>query len=364
MNTETSTRLVIVGGGYVGWEVAHALDTHADVTLIEPREAFVHVPAMIRALLQPELLERAILPYDRLLTRGRVLRARVASVEADGVTLTSGERLYADYIVVATGSCYAAPFKPQDDTVESLRAASRTTREKLLSAQHIAIVGAGAVGVELAGEISHALPDKKVTLISSESRLFPLYPEKLGAQLLQKLSAQGVEVIFNQRVNNLVTTSEAYSGQLALADGLSMKADLIFPVVGARGDSSLLKKLPDAMEGTLGRVKTDHWMRPSSYPNVFAAGDVAEMGDGMTIVATTRQIPWLVKTLKHLLVGRKLTQIKPYKPWNLAPILVPLGPNIGNCYLPFGVVGDFVTSRFKGRELFIPKYRKAFRRHW
>ena len=106
---------------------------------------------------------------------------------------------------------------------------------------------------------------------------------------------------------------------------------------------------------------TDPWMRPSSYANVFAAGDAAEMGDGMTIVATTRQIPWLVKTLKMLIAGKVIDQIKPYKPWKLAPILLPLGPESGSSYLPFGVVGDFVTSRFKGKKLFIPKYRKAFR---
>jgi len=81
----------------------------------------------------------------------------------------------------------------------------------------------------------------------------------------------------------------------------------------------------------------------------------------MTIVATTRQIPWLVKTLKTLIAGKPIERINPYRPWKLAPILLPLGPSIGSSYLPFGVVGNFVTSRIKGKKLFIPKYRKAFR---
>jgi NADH dehydrogenase FAD-containing subunit len=191
-NASRSRRVVVAGGGYVGWEIARDLDVCADVTLIEQREAFVHAPAMIRALLQPQLLERAIIPYNTLLQRGRVLRARVRSVEADGVTLDSGERVPADYIVIATGSRYAAPFKPQDGSVESLRAASRETRARLLDAGRIAIVGAGAVGTELAGEIAHALPDKHISLISSETRLFPMYPPKLGAQLQRKLETKGV----------------------------------------------------------------------------------------------------------------------------------------------------------------------------
>lgn len=363
-STGAARRIVIVGGGYVGWEVARDLDAHAEVTLIEQREAFVHVPAMIRALLQPALLDQAIIPYDTLLPRGRVRRARVTKLDAGGVTLDGGEYLPADYMVIATGSSYAVPFKPQGSSVESLKASSREAREQLLAAKRVAIVGAGAVGTELAGEIAHALPDKKVSLITSESRLFPMYPQKLGTQLQKKLSAKGVEVILNQRVSNLASTSAPYAGKLALADGRVLEADLIFPVIGARGDAGLLNALPGSVEGTLGRIKTDGWMRPAaaSCPNVFAAGDVAEMGDGMTIVATTRQIPWLVKALKALMAGKAIEQLSPYKPWKLAPLLLPLGPEIGNSYLPFGVVGDFVTSRFKGRELFVPKYRKGFRR--
>jgi len=360
-NSARKSRIVVVCGGYVGWEVARDLDVYADVTLIEQREAFVHVSAMIRALVQPSLLEHAIFPYDSLLSNGRVLRARVASVEADGVTLESGERIPADYIVVATGSKYATPFKPQGSSVDELRASMRQIHDRLRAAHNIAIVGAGAVGTELAGEILNVFPEKKITLITAEPRLFPMYPEELGTQLHRKLSAKGVEVLFNQRVGNLASTSEPYAGKLDLLNGRAIDFDLVFPVIGAKGDSALLKNLPGARAGSLGRIMTDHWMRPSSYANVFAAGDVAEMGDGMTIVATTRQIPWLVKTLRSLIAGKSIERIKPYQAWKLAPILLPLGPATGNSYLPFGVVGDFVTSQFKGKKLFIPKYRKAFR---
>ena len=33
-STGAARRIVIVGGGYVGWEVARDLDAHAEVTLI------------------------------------------------------------------------------------------------------------------------------------------------------------------------------------------------------------------------------------------------------------------------------------------------------------------------------------------
>ncbi|MEO0766748.1 MAG: N-acyl homoserine lactone synthase, partial [Pseudomonadota bacterium] len=48
----------------------------------------------------------------------------------------------------------------------------------------------------------------------------------------------------------------------------------------------------------------------------------------------------------------------PYKPWGKAPILVPLGPNRGSSFLMIATLGDWVTRRMKGRDLFITKYRK------
>ena len=77
------------------------------------------------------------------------------------------------------------------------------------------------------------------------------------------------------------------------------------------------------------RVKTDPWLRPSDLPNVFAAGDVAEAGDAMTIVAVSRQTPWLEKMLTSLINGKKVEVMAKYKPWGKAPFLVPLGPQKG-----------------------------------
>ena len=49
--TEKSTRptVVVIGGGYGGVNVAKALDEVADVTLVEPKDAFFHnVAALTR----------------------------------------------------------------------------------------------------------------------------------------------------------------------------------------------------------------------------------------------------------------------------------------------------------------------------
>lgn len=357
-----SKRIVIVGGGYVGSELAKSLDDKADVTLIEQRSHFVHAAAMIRAVVDPAILDRALIAYDALLKKGRVMQARATVVDGEGVTLADGTRVDADYVVVATGSDYAAPFKASGADIEGLRAANADAHARLKAAQSVAIVGAGAVGTELAGEIAHAMPDKIVTLISSEPALFAQKGKRLGPALHRKLEAAGVNVVFGARAENLIETTAPYSGVLELSDGSTLSADLIFPVIGARAASDLLAALPGAQTGHANRIKTDRWMRPSTLPNVFAAGDAAEAGDDMTIVATTRQLPWLKKTFDALLDGRKLEDLKPYAPWRKAPIVVPLGPRKGNSFLGAFTVGNFATSAIKGRDLFLTGRNKQFGR--
>lgn len=351
-------RIAIVGGGYVGAELAKALQGVADVTLIEPQSHFVHTPAMIRAVVVPELLDKALIPYDKLLDRGTLVRARAESVDQDGVTLEGGDRIDADYVVVATGSDNAVPFKGNGQGIDALRANNAAVHETLRAAKTVAIVGAGAVGTELAGEIAHFMPEKKVTLISSDDTLFPTMPDALGVALRSKLTAANVTMVLGAKVENLESLSEPYAGTLQLDTGDTVEADLVFPVIGSRAVSSLLQSLPGAELSSANRIKTDGWMRPSSLPNVFAAGDVADNGDGMTIVGISRQLPWLTKMLTAAVSGKSVEDSKPYTPWKKSPILVPLGPVKGASFLGLFTAGDFMTRLIKGKGLFLKKTHK------
>ncbi|UWP99886.1 NAD(P)/FAD-dependent oxidoreductase [Aliiroseovarius crassostreae] len=357
-----SKRVVIIGGGFIGFELARALDRLADVTLIEAQTHFVHAPAMLRAVVNPDLLDRALIPYDKLLKRGRVIRARATQVLPDGVRLEGGETVPADFIVVATGAKNAAPFRPQSHDILEFRKELDRVHAQLLDARSVLIVGAGAVGVELAGEISHAFPDKMLTLISGATRLFPEFPQSLGKTITRKLRAAGVEIQFGQRATDLENRTIPYAGKVQLADGQELEADLVFPALGAEAKSDLLTSLPGVKIASCNRVKVDVWMRPSCYPNVFAAGDVADIGDAMTVVATTRQLPWLIKTFRAIVRGKTVEELRPYTPWARPPILLPLGPKHGASYLSYLTVGDIPTSLIKGRDLFLTKFNKAMGR--
>ncbi|MEM9968012.1 MAG: FAD-dependent oxidoreductase [Pseudomonadota bacterium] len=353
-------RLVIIGGGYIGVELAKSLEGEMEVTLVEPRGAFVHAPAMIRALVDVKVQEKSIIPYDKLLKNGRLIRSRAIDVKENAVTLENGETLDADSVVIATGASNGGIFKPADESIDAFIAAKATARDQIEAAQRIIIVGAGAVGTELAGEIAHAHPDKQLTLISTQKTLFPEFPAALGGKLSAKLRDMGVDLVLGQRVSDLQSSVAPYPGGATLTDGTRLEADLIIPAIGSKPATALLDHLPGVQKSPDGRVKVDPFLRPSSLPNVFAAGDVVDAGDAMTIVAASRQHPWLAKMLKKRASGTPLEKQKPYSPWGSPPILVPLGPKRGNSYLMVATFGDWVTKQMKGSDLFITKYRKIF----
>lgn len=358
-------KVVIIGGGYAGTDLAKSLDGVASVTLIDPKDSFVHVPAAIRSLVEPQLLDDLIIPYGNFLKNGRIVKGMAEKIETDHVVLEDGQKIEGDIFIVATGSSYAAPFKPTDDGLEPFKAKQANVAEQLREAKSVAIVGAGPVGSEMAGEIAYAYPEKNVHLVSMEDSLFPQYKPSLGSRLITELETLGVKLHLGRTAVDLKSLTEPYSGTLTFDNGQNLEADLVMPVIGSRPKVELLQSLTDVKFGKDGRALHDGWLRPSpSRPNLFALGDIIASGDAMTIVSIMRQAPWLSNALKNVLKGQSIEQFKKYTSWPIAPILLPLGPKAGASLLPMGkagtVVGSFLTRRLKGKDLFVPKYRKFF----
>src|ERR1700723_257044 len=170
-NEAAKPKGVVVGGGYGGITVAKALDETSDVVLIEPRDAFMHNIAALRALVDPSWLPRIFLPYEGLLTNGRVVRDRAVIVDPHRVVTASGEEIAADFIVLATGSRY--PFPAKTDLVDTHHAQEqvRQTHLALTQADRVLLVGAGPVGIELAGEIRHVWPEKTIVLLDASDEI-------------------------------------------------------------------------------------------------------------------------------------------------------------------------------------------------
>jgi NADH dehydrogenase FAD-containing subunit len=356
-------KVVIIGGGYVGCELAKSIDPFADVVLIDQKEAFIHTAGMIRGLLDKDIAKLSVIPYDNLLARGTFIQGDVEEVGINKVTLTGGRTIEADVIVVATGSFHSTVFKTNGDSIETFMARHNGAADELAAAKTVAIVGAGAVGVELAGEIAATKSGKEIHLISAQGTMFPAYTGDLHKKLIDRLTDMGVKIHLNCKVRELADWVVPHKGKVKLNSDVTIDADIIFPATGSRANASLLKCIEDVTYDELGRAKTDQFLRPSaSRPNLFIAGDILSTKNGMTIVALSRQVPWLSAVLKSRNSGKEITTVKPYTPWKVPPILLPLGRTKGASALPFGAkgfaVGDFLTSQIKGKELFIPKYQK------
>jgi NADH dehydrogenase FAD-containing subunit len=182
--------VVVVGGGYGGTLAAKELDSEADVTLIDPREGFVNAAASLRALTQPDWAHHAFFPFETLLERGRVIRDQAVSVDPKGVTLASGERVEADYLVLATGSSYSFPAKPNQASTSIAQQLDdlRATHKELAGAGRVLILGAGPVGLELAGEIKEVWPDKDVVIIDRGDQLLPGFLPEVRDGLRRQLA--------------------------------------------------------------------------------------------------------------------------------------------------------------------------------
>jgi len=182
-----SRTVAVIGGGYGGSAVAKTLDSEADVVLIDPRDAFVNAAGSLRALAQPDWAGNMFIPLDKLLTRGTVIRDRAVSVDPGRVTLASGWRVEADYLVLASGSSYAYPGKPNADSISEALDDLRQTHKELADAERVLIVGAGPVGLELAGEIKEVWPRKHVTIVDPAEQLLPAFRPEMRQDLHRQL---------------------------------------------------------------------------------------------------------------------------------------------------------------------------------
>lgn len=350
--------IIIVGGGYAGVRLAHALDSIANVTLIEPREAFVHCVAAIRSIVDPKLLDRLIIPYDRLLKHGTIIKARATHIGDGYVELDSQDRIEGDFIIAATGSNYAQPFKARSNSIADFRSEQAEVHAAVTASQSIAIVGAGPVGVELAAEIKSAYPSKSITIFAASDKVVPGISRKLSKRLLPQLTEMGIDVKLGVRIEGLESTDAPFRGDFRAA-GKSYESQLIVPVFGAR---PVLPPLAGGKPSSSGRLKVDGWMRPEGYQSVFSLGDAADNGDPMTIVSVRRQVSWLLKTIKALIDGKSFETLSPYSKAEKPLLLVPLGQSKGASILPVTrsgwVGGSWLTQKIKGRDLFLTDTRK------
>ena len=353
--------VVVIGGGYGGINVAKSLDDVADVVLVEPKDAFVHNVAALRALADPSWLPKIFFPYDGLLARGRVVRDRAVKVEPGRVALASGDEIEADYIVLATGSDYPFPAKSDVEATPAAHEKFRAAHAALEAASRVLLVGAGPVGIELAGEINAVWPDKHVTLLDdADDVLGARFRPDLKAEVRRQLTDIGVELLLSSPLRQGPPTAPGELGEFTVATqaGVSVSADVWFRCYGVSPVSDYLAgELGAARQGD-GFVTVTPYLQVAGQDRVFALGDVAA-ADHKMAGAAGRQAQVVVANIRALIAGdAPLTEYEPSAPG----IIVPIGPGGGSGQRPgiAELVASEVVAQLKGRDMMVERFGAMF----
>jgi NADH dehydrogenase FAD-containing subunit len=350
--------VVVVGGGYGGITVAKALDDIGDVVLVEPRETFVHNVAALRAVVSPEWAQRLFIPYDGLLTRGRVRRDRAVRVSASAVELASGEVLAADYVVLATGS--TVPFPAKVDVADRAGAADRlrAVGAELARAERVLLLGAGPVGLEFAGEIRAAWPRTAVTIVDpADDLLSGRFPDDFRRELRAQLDALGVRLLLGTSLRKLPSSSPGRFGSFTVAtqSGIDIAADIWFACYGAAAVSDYLDPELAGARQANGQLAVDAQLRVRGQRTVFAVGDVTAVPEMKMGRLAQKHAEVVAANIRALIEGR--AEVVAYEPEPDA-IVLPLGPTGGVSYAPdAGVLGAEVTAQIKA-TFFIEGYEQ------
>ena len=363
MSVRPERRVVIVGGGFAGIGSARLLEGSCQVTVVEQCSHY-HIPIpSVRAIVDEEMAWKQFVPYDKSLKRGKVVQGTATGMllndpKEPKVLLADGSALAADAVVMAIGAKYAFPAKRSPAPLAERVAAYKACREAVAAAKTCVVVGGGVVGVEIAGEIASATKCK-VTIVHSGPRVLvrsggnaDKATETQSAACAKQLAKLGVAVVLDDKVpaknfpknfKDLDGPIPIASGAVETASGATVSADIAFWCAGNAFDA---KDVFDMLPCTArGKFKVDAYLRCEGHDRVFAAGEVAHVGDEEYDTAVIDPMVAVVAAnVKKVLAGKKPSSkfaLSKYR-----PKLVIVGPKFGATKLPIGVV--FTGSGFLG----------------
>jgi NADH dehydrogenase len=360
-------RIVIVGGGAGGLELATRLgDTlgrrkQAEVTLIERKRTHVWKPklheiasgSMDMSAHEVGYLAQShwhhfryrigeMVGLDR--TRREVLVA--PHVDDEGKQVTPQRAFGYDTLVIALGSQsndFGTPGVREhamrlETSADALRFHSRMVNACIRAhAQntpvrpeqlHVAIIGAGATGVELAAELHRttrevvafgldrvdADKDIRVLLIEAAPRVLPALPPRLSEASEELLRKLGVEVHTGAKV------AEVVSEGVRLADGRLLPAELIVWAAGVKAPD-FLKDIAGLETNRINQLVVRPTLQSTRDDDIFAIGDCAacawpqaDQGKGGFVPpraqAAHQQASHMVGQIKRRLAGKPLTDYR------------------------------------------------------
>lgn len=351
-------RVVVVGGGYGGANAVSLLRGKCLLTVIDAREYYHYCIGGPRATVEPGLEKKILIPYADA-WEGIYRKGMVVDIDPKEkiIHLEEGDEIPYDIVIIATGS--KGPFPGRIElSVKTLPEAEELFKEKqtqVKSAKRITVIGAGAVGVEIAAEIATDYPDKEVTVVSASTQIVTgPFKDSFRDGAMKQLKELGVNFILGERVSNFteLPTDGSSPCTVKTDGGMEIESDLIIISTGLHVNSEAYEKhFADSMDEN-NCLKVNEFLQVEGYQDVFALGDCNNADEVKMGFKAELQMKVIEKNMMSLYTGGKMT---PYKEKKV--ILLTLGRRGGIMQL-----GSFVTTRFvtriKSRDVFIERTRK------
>ena len=404
---DTLHHIVVVGGGAAGLELATGLGDklgkrkRADITLIERARTHLWKPLLHEVAAGSMNVDNHALDYLAQahwhhfryrygemigLDRSKREVCLAATFDDEGNEITPVRTFQYDTLVMAVGSTsndFGTPgVKEFAIPLDTLRQAERFNK-RLVNAcirahaqpepvrpgqLHVAIIGAGATGTELAAQLHRTTrqiaafgldridPEKdfRITLIEGADRILPALPERISKATEKLLTDLGVVVRAKAKV------TEVRKDGIALADGGFIPAELVVWAAGVKGPE-FLRNLDGLEVNRSNQLLVKPTLETTLDPNIFAMGDCASCpreGSNAPVPpraqAAHQQASHLLKQLRNRLEG------KPLKPFVYRDFgsLVSLGEysTVGNLMGKL-VGGNMMIEGYFARIMYMSLYK-------
>lgn len=320
-DSETLHRVVVVGGGAAGLELVTRLGDRlgrrslASITLVEPARTHLWKPllhAVAAGSVDPGEYEVNYLAqahwhgfryrFGQMIGLDRAKKEvhLAASFDDEGRQITPVRSVCYDTLVIAIGSVTndfgtpgVAKYAVQLETPAQAERFNSRLVNACLRAQtqtdpvrpgqlHVAIVGAGATGTELAAElhltirevIAYGLDriepqrDVCIFLIEGAPRILPGLPERISQATHRLLDEIGVEIRTGARV------TEVSADGLKLADGSFIASELVVWAAGVKAPE-VLAQLDGLETNRINQLVVKPTLETTRDPDIFAIGDCA-----------------------------------------------------------------------------------------
>lgn len=397
-------QIVIVGGGAGGLELATRLGRtlgkrgQAKVTLVDANLTHIWKPLLHEVAAGSlnssgdELNYVAQAKWNHFefqlgrmcgLNRNERRISLAATLDEDGLQLMPARELSYDSLVIAVGST-TNDFGTQGAAEHCLfldtRAQAERFHRQLLSHYlrahasqsettemiDVAIVGAGATGVELAAELHHAAHElaaygldrirpenMRITLIEAGPRVLPALPERISQPVHKTLEKLGVTVLTSSAVSQV--TRDA----LHTAQGQVIPASLKVWAAGIRAPE-FLKDLDGLESNRINQLQVRLTLQTTRDDNIFAFGDCAacpQPGSEHNVPpraqAAHQQASLLAKALKLRIDGKALPEYR-YRDYG-SLISLSTFSAVGN--LMGNLTGSVMLEGWLARMFYVSLYR-------